>query len=253
MTDAEIRAILEAAPDVGKIKHIDFGHFCRVMERKDRRTGEITETLYMDVDGKLAMCIVDHALQDKTWEQFPPVIMEQSAKRLTLMMKVESQIYGTRYGIASSRANGPAAEGSHPWESAETSALGRALVNMGYGLLPGAGRASSEDMEGATPKPKATKKRKPRAKKATPSPTPKNGPGGVETAANGSQADITNISDLWGACVKILGVKPPEIRERMGFLSLQEWLEENNFSCQEGFEAIRDKLQAEINGMDERG
>lgn len=33
-----------------------------------------------------------------------------------------------------------------PWEVGETAAIGRALAAMGYGLLPGAGLASAEDM-----------------------------------------------------------------------------------------------------------
>lgn len=248
MTAAEIRAILEAAPDIGKVKHIDFQNWCRVMERKNRQTGEITETLYMDVDGKLAMCIIDHALQKATWEQFPPVIMEQSDKRLTLLMKVHSSIHGTRFGIASSRSGGPAAEGSHPWESAETSALGRALVNMGYGLLPGAGRASADDIP--PPPPPKKRKAKPRTKKA-PGTTPTPVPEGAQTGANGPTGEINSVGDLWMACDKVLGLKPPQVRDQMGFLGLAEWLEEQGLTPQEGFEAIRDALQAQVNGADE--
>ena len=70
---------------------------------------------------------------------------------LVVTVTVTSEVYGTRHGIATSRrAGGSTAESEFPWEVAETSAIGRALTAMGYGLLPGAGLASAEDMLRAT-------------------------------------------------------------------------------------------------------
>jgi hypothetical protein len=72
-------------------------------------------------------------------------------------------LYGIRSGIATSyRVGGSPIESQHPWEIAETSAIGRALAAMGYGLLPGSGLASAEDMERALsredePKPRRSK------------------------------------------------------------------------------------------------
>jgi hypothetical protein len=69
-------------------------------------------------------------------------------EQLTLLVSVVSEVYGRRHGIATSRrVGGSPVEREYPWEVAETSAIGRALASMGYGLLPGAGLASAEDME----------------------------------------------------------------------------------------------------------
>jgi len=64
------------------------------------------------------------------------------------MVGIVSSIYGTRYGIATSwKKGGAPIEGQHPWEVAETSAVGRALGMFGYGVLPGTGLTHAEDMQ----------------------------------------------------------------------------------------------------------
>ena len=104
-------------------------------------------TPYMSVDGRLAMANADHRGQGKRMAFENPVILVDNDEQLTLMVTVDSEIYGRRHGIATSRkADAAPLEMQHPWEIAETSAMGRALAAMGYGLLPGSGLASAEDM-----------------------------------------------------------------------------------------------------------
>jgi hypothetical protein len=58
-------------------------------------------------------------------------------------------VLGKRYGTAwVPREGGKAAAGSNPYEKVETSALGRALGAWGFGVLPGSGLASLEEMLG---------------------------------------------------------------------------------------------------------
>lgn len=58
-----------------------------------------------------------------------------------------STVLGRRFGTAWAKAEGGFnAEGSNPYETVETSALGRALAQWGFGILPGSGIASVEEM-----------------------------------------------------------------------------------------------------------
>lgn len=138
------------ARDVGKVRHEDFVDYVIGLEKK-RRIGDewvTSETAYMSVDGKLAMANEDHRLQGKRLDFEDPIVLYNNDEQLTLMVTVVSEIYGRRHGIATSRKiGGSPVEREFPWEVAETSAIGRALSAMGYGLLPGAGLASAEDME----------------------------------------------------------------------------------------------------------
>jgi len=149
MTREELVALCRKAPDVGQVKHEDFVDYITVIERRKRTPqGWVSEaTPYMSVDGRLAMANADHRKQGKKMDFENPVVLVDTPEQLTLMVTIVSEIYGRRHGIATSRrAEGAAMETQHPWEIAETSAMGRALASMGYGLLPGSGLASAEDM-----------------------------------------------------------------------------------------------------------
>ncbi|CAG0945042.1 hypothetical protein ANRL1_02078 [Anaerolineae bacterium] len=101
----------------------------------------------MTIDGKLAMANQDHRQQNKRLDFGEPKVLVDSPEQLTLQVTVTSEVYGIRHGIATSRKKtGTNAEKDCPWEVAETSATGRALAAMGFGLLPGTGLASAEDM-----------------------------------------------------------------------------------------------------------
>ncbi|MEX2684667.1 MAG: hypothetical protein Q6373_024055 [Candidatus Sigynarchaeota archaeon] len=150
MKREELINLCRKARDVGKVRHEDFVDYVIGLEKK-RRIGEewvTSETAYMSVDGKLAMANEDHRLQGKRLDFEDPIVLYNNDEQLTLMVTVVSEIYGRRHGIATSRKiGGSPVEREFPWEVAETSAIGRALSAMGYGLLPGAGLASAEDME----------------------------------------------------------------------------------------------------------
>lgn len=149
MTRDEILALCNKASDVGSVKHAEFIDYIVVVESRRKVNGEWVnvENAYLAVDGKLAMANADHRKQGKRLDFAEPKVLIDNADQLTLQVTVTSEIYGTRHGIATSRKkDGTPAEKSFNWEVAETSAIGRALAAMGYGLLPGAGLASAEDM-----------------------------------------------------------------------------------------------------------
>lgn len=149
MTREELLALCRKARDVGSVKHEDFVDYVVVLESR-RKVGEewqAVEHAYMAVDGKLAMANEDHRKQGKRLDFAEPKVLLDNPEQLTLQVAMTSEIYGTRHGIATSRKKGGTnAERDFPWEVAETSAIGRALAAMGYGLLPGAGLASAEDI-----------------------------------------------------------------------------------------------------------
>ena len=149
MNRDELLALCRKARDVGAVKHEEFVDYIVVLESR-RKVGDdwqTTEHAYMAVDGKLAMANEDHRRQSKRLDFAEPRILLDNPEQLTLQVMVTSEIYGARHGIATSRKKGgTSAEREFPWEVAETSAIGRALAAMGYGLLPGAGLASAEDM-----------------------------------------------------------------------------------------------------------
>jgi hypothetical protein len=165
MTREEILALCRKARDVGSVKHEEFADYVVVLESRRKLGDEWQEVehAYMAVDGKLAMANEDHRKQGKRLDFHEPKVLLDNPEQLTLQVTVTSEIYGTRHGIATSRKKGGAhAEREFPWEVAETSAIGRALAAMGYGLLPGAGLASAEDIVRATSAPGAEKERTPR-------------------------------------------------------------------------------------------
>lgn len=149
MTREELLALCRKARDVGAVKYEDFADYIIVLEQR-RKVGDewqTSEHAYMAVDGKLAMANEDHRKQSKRLDFGEPKVLLDNPEQLTLQIIVTSEIYGARHGIATSRKKGGTpAEREFPWEVAETSATGRALAAMGYGLLPGAGLASAEDM-----------------------------------------------------------------------------------------------------------
>lgn len=149
MTREQILQIVRATPNLGKVTHEEFADYVLALtQRKKTDDGwQTTEHPYMTVDGKLAMANQDHARLAKRLDFGAPQVLVDNEEQLTLLVTVTSEIYGTRHGIATSRRiGGTEIERLFPWEVAETSAIGRALTAMGYGLFPGSGLASADDM-----------------------------------------------------------------------------------------------------------
>lgn len=149
MNQDKILDYCKRTPDVGAVKHEDFADYVIAMQqRKKTNDGWVSiESPYMQVDGKVAMAVQDHIRQDKRLDFKGITVLTDNDEQLTLMVTIVSEMYGERHGIATSRKiGGTAAEREFPWEVAETSAIGRALSLFGYGLFPGAGLASAEDI-----------------------------------------------------------------------------------------------------------
>lgn len=152
MTHEDLINLCQKAPKIGTVSHEEFVDYIVVLDKVRRLQGkwERTETAYMSVDGKVAMANEDHRRQEKRINFEDPVILMNDEESLTLLVAINSEAYGRRHGIATSRKTGGSPyEAAHPWEIAETSAIGRALSAMGYGVLPGSGMASAEDIKRA--------------------------------------------------------------------------------------------------------
>ncbi|MDQ4077212.1 MAG: hypothetical protein M3220_13310 [Chloroflexota bacterium] len=152
MTREELIELCKKAPDIGAVAHEEFVDYISVLDQVRRVNGqwEKTDAAYMSVDGKIAMANEDHRRQGKQLNFEDPVILVEDDQQLTLLVAVVSEVYGRRHGIATSRkVGGSPYETAHPWEVAETSAVGRALSIMGYGVLPGSGLASADDVSRA--------------------------------------------------------------------------------------------------------
>lgn len=149
MTREQVLEICRRAPAVGAVKHEEFADYVVPLQQRKKIDDEwvSVQVPYMAVDGKLAMANEDHRRQGKRIDFGSPQVLVDNSDQLTLLVTVTSEIYGARHGIATSRrVGGTEAEREFPWEVAETSAIGRALSAMGYGLFPGAGLSSAEDM-----------------------------------------------------------------------------------------------------------
>lgn len=118
-------------------------------------------TLYTQVAGRLMM--LNHVAEERNWavEIYPepvtptgvPGYLRMDDERIVFRVYVTirengaDQPLGTRFGTSWVKAQGAFnAEASNPYETVETSALGRALAQWGFGVLPGSGIASVEEM-----------------------------------------------------------------------------------------------------------
>ena len=138
----------------------------------DRGTYVPVRLPYLAVDGRVRMAIDEHTKAGKklsiefktqwTLEAEALLAMDATAQGLVealvgaipkefhtiLTCIAESEIYGRFEGSAKIGWGGAAVDRTNPYENSQTSALGRALGNMGYGLL-GTGIASYEEVKAA--------------------------------------------------------------------------------------------------------
>lgn len=98
---------------------------------------------YMGVDGRIKMAVDEHKEVGKTLSI--TTSFEEALGKPICKCAVMSGIYGTRTGWASVNIGGKGVDETNPMENAETSAIGRALGFMGYGLF-GSGVTSIDEI-----------------------------------------------------------------------------------------------------------
>ncbi|MBO0588196.1 MULTISPECIES: hypothetical protein [unclassified Sporosarcina] len=106
------------------------------------------EKPYMTVDGRVRMARDEHVKLGKRLDIHPPVF-QSIADRLLVSVTIESEVFGTSTGIVEVGFGG-GVDASNPCANAQTSAIGRALGFMGYGLV-GTGMLSSAEEQNAIP------------------------------------------------------------------------------------------------------
>ncbi len=100
---------------------------------------------YMGVDGRVKMAQDEHREQGASLVIQTQFETEPAADQLTCRAVVTSSLKGTTTAHARVFLNGGGVDATNPLENAETSAVGRALGFLGYGLY-GTGIASAEEV-----------------------------------------------------------------------------------------------------------
>lgn len=167
--DAQIEAAKKAVPKEywGYLQRISHRQFYRVKGVKYGQSCEwndlgmvMIENVYMRVDGRIAQC---RDLHQQTGNRFsvdePKLVwlpmteeLDKDGKPTRLaphvVVRVDSDLCGTHYGTARVFFSESGVNQSNPWENGITSALGRALGSMGFGLVE-SGMASAEEIMAA--------------------------------------------------------------------------------------------------------
>jgi hypothetical protein len=239
MDKKELAQILEATPDMLNAKHIEFASYITMIGRKAKTADgwQQVDTPYMNVDGRLAMACADHLKSGMTLDIMPAQVLVNDDRELTLQVTIVSSIYGQRSGTATSYRGGGGIEAQHPWEIAETSAIGRALATMGYGLLPGSGLASAEDMQRALAD---DEPRPPRGRKA----------GGDKPASDDTPVDYDGLRQY----IVKQGWPGPQQSDFVDLAKAKKWTRGDitrNFTIwhlkwQENADAMEKELEAEL-------
>lgn len=161
-TREEMVAFLESVPALAELNLAEYVDYCKPIKQsinfgtRDAPDYKDRWQPYFMVDGRLLMCARFHQAQDKAYDR-ETVEIERTEDQVTMIATVRSPILGLGVGrsVAHLNLDGKSAEATHPEEVAETSALGRALATLGFGILPGAGLASAEDMKQVVQREKA--------------------------------------------------------------------------------------------------
>jgi hypothetical protein len=161
---AEAKARVEAAIKAGTMTE-EMRPFVNMLEQvkksdKDNKFYCASTTPYMAVDGRVAAAAKSATPTSiLTWFNTTPETMQIVFEDLVLTippmhalaLAVERYDTGTvrRYatGTEAIRVNGSGADKTHHIANAETSAIGRALGSLGYGLIPGSGLTTAEVMK----------------------------------------------------------------------------------------------------------
>jgi hypothetical protein len=100
---------------------------------------------YMGVDGRIKMAMDDHRAAGASLVIQTAFETEPQSGQLLCRAVVTSALLGSATGHARVFLNGSGVDATNPLENAETSAVGRALGFLGYGLY-GTGIASAEEV-----------------------------------------------------------------------------------------------------------
>jgi hypothetical protein len=130
---------------------------------------------YMRVDGRVKMALDEHRQQGATLVIHTEFESDPASDQLLCRATVTSAMLGTVTAHARVFLNGPGVDATNPMENAETSAVGRALGFLGYGLY-GTGIASAEEVL------LASAERETQAAAARPPADPENNPTDVSPA-----------------------------------------------------------------------
>lgn len=176
-TAEDVIALLAGLPDVWGIAALDYLDFVQPLpqSKKVKRTNErgqvITDSvdcyvLYMSVAGRQKM--INDAAEKHGWRvdfvpepvtptgaagyiSLEPRIVYREYVQIRLWTEGEvDPVLGSKPGTAwVPFSGGSNAAASNPYEKVETSARGRAIAAWGFGVFPGSGVASLEEMQGA--------------------------------------------------------------------------------------------------------
>lgn len=100
---------------------------------------------YMSVDGRIKMAFDEHKAKGARLQIQTQFDTEPVSGQLLCRAEVSSELLGTATAHARAFLNGGGVDATNPLENAETSAVGRALGFLGYGLY-GTGIASAEEV-----------------------------------------------------------------------------------------------------------
>lgn len=112
----------------------------------DRGTYLSIEKPYVTVDGRIQMARDEHKEKESKLNILPPVF-QNFGDMCIVSVTVESELYGTATGTIEVGKTG-AVDKSNPFANAQTSAIGRALGFLGYGLIGTGVIASADEMQG---------------------------------------------------------------------------------------------------------
>lgn len=140
------RAIAET-PEPYRGFILSIGQWKRVGGTRDKPVRAWVKLPYMAVDGRIKWAQDEHRKAGEKLTIHPPVyetIFEITHVRVT----IESTLYGTYSATSRVFVGGKGADATNPVENGDTSAIGRCLGYMGYGLY-GVGIASADEVEAA--------------------------------------------------------------------------------------------------------
>lgn len=160
----QMLAKLKSLPDVFGIKAVDFADFVLPLSQKQNiaekgQPKQYVETtrMYMTVAGRAMMLYTAAKLNNwKVVEDWDIINPNPVVFRCKISISWIGDLYdgkrehlhlGIRSGVSKAKGD------EHAWEKMETAARGRAIAAWGFGVFPGSGIASFEEMEEVTAEP----------------------------------------------------------------------------------------------------